>query len=479
MKVPILAGLYADASAEMRTGYPRNLIPVPKQTGVDAGYLKPADGIVQVGTGPGVGRGGIKWNGVLYRVLGSSLCKVNADGTAQVLGAVTGTTGQVTMDYSFDRLAIAASNNLYYWDGTKLTTVTDPNIGIVKDVKWLAGYFVFTDGISVGVTNLNDPTTASPLAYGSAEGDPSPVKAVDSLRDELYVFTRYSIQVFYNVGAQLMTSTQQSFPFQAIKGAEVPKGAIGTFSYVPVGDTFYFLGSGRGEAPAVYKMVPANTEKVSTREIDRILLGYTEDQLAQVIMEVRVDRHHQLVYMHLPDQTLVFDTIGSLIVGDYIWFQLDSGILNPSTYRARNLVWCYDRWNVEDPTSTALGMLTDAVGSHYGSTIGWEITTPILYNDGNDGVINELELVTLPGRVPLGADPSVWTRYSHDGENWSMEKVAKAGRQGQRGKRIGWRQQGRLRHYRMQRIRGTSDAHLPILRLEGKVEPLNTRPGNA
>lgn len=477
MKVPILAGLYADSSAEMRTGYPRNLVPVPKQTGINDGYLKPAEGVIQTGTGPGAGRGGINWRGALYRVLGDQFCSIDASGVVTSLGRVGGT-GQVSLDYSFDRLAIASGGTLFYWDGSKLTAVTDGNIGTVIDVKWLAGYFVCTDGVNVVVTNLNDPTTGSPLGYGSAEGDPNPVKAVDSLRGELYVFTRYSIQVFRNVGAQVSLSTVQSFPFQAINEAEVPKGAIGTYAYTPVGDTFYFLGSGRGEAPAVYKMVPANTEKVSTREIDRILLNYTEAQLSKVVLEVRVDRNHQLVYMHLPDQTWVFDTIGSLIVGEFVWYQLDSGLLTITTYRARNLVWCYDQWNVEDPTTPALGVLTDTVSSHYGSVVGWEVTTPILYNEGNDAEVHELELVTLPGRVPIGADPSVWTQYSTDGETWSLERVAKAGRPGQRNKRIGWRQQGRIRHYRMQRVRGTSDAHLPILRLEAKVEPLNTRPGN-
>lgn len=477
MQIPILSGLYADSSAEMRTGYPRNLVPVPKQTGMANGYLKPADGVVQSGTGPGIGRGGINWRGVLYRVLGTKLCSINSTGVVIVLGDV-GAGGQVMLDYGFDRLAVAAGGTLYYWTGSTFITVTDRNIGTVIDVKYMAGYFVCTDGTNIVVTNLNDPTTASPIAYGSAEGDPNPIKAVDALRGELYVFTRYSIQVFENTGAANAASVQQTFPFTPITSAEVPKGPLDTFSYTPVGDTFYFLGSGRGEAPAVYKMVPANTEKVSTREIDDILLGYTEAQLAKVVMEVRVDRNHQLVYMHLPDQTWVYDTIGSQIVGEYVWFKLDSGTMTSATYRARNLVWCYDTWNVEDPTSTALGTLTDTVGSHYGSAIGWEVITPILYNEGNDAIVHELEVVTLPGRVPLGADPSVWTSFSYNGETWSLERVVKAGKQGERSKRLGWRQQGRLRNYRMQKIRGTSDAHIPLLRLEAKVEPLATRPGS-
>jgi hypothetical protein len=120
--------------------------------------------------------------------------------------------------------------------------------------------------------------------------------AVDELRNELYAIGRYTFEVFDNVGGDF-------FPFQVIQSAQVPKGAIGTHAYCSIGDTFVFLGSGRGEAPAVYKMVPGDTQKLSTREIDTILAGYTEAQLSQAVMEVRVDKNQQLVYLHLPDRT--------------------------------------------------------------------------------------------------------------------------------------------------------------------------------
>jgi hypothetical protein len=43
---------------------------------------------------------------------------------------------------------------------------------------------------------------------------------------------------------------------------------------------------------------------------------------------------------------------------------------------------------------------------------------------------------------------------------------------GQRGKRLVWLQQGMVRAWRAQRFRGTSDAHLPVARLEARVEAL-------
>jgi hypothetical protein len=465
MQLPILSGAYADSgSADFRTAYPRNLVPVPKSEGISTGYLRPADGISQTGTAPGVDRGGINWNGVLYRVSGTKLIAQAADGTVTVLGDVGGT-GPVTMDYSFDRLGIASGGSLWYWNGTTLTQVTDPDIGTVIDMKWIAGYFMTTDGTNLVTTDLANPASVNPLHYGSAETDPDPIVAVDELRDEAYAFGRYTVQVYQNVGGS-------GFPFSTIEGAEVTKGPIGTHAYTPLGDTFIFVGSGRNEAPSVYQMVPGNVEKVSTREIDTILMGYTEAQLAKAVVETRVEKNHQHVMIHLPDQCLVYDTIATQVMGEPIWFTLDSGLGAISAYRARGHVWCYNRWNVGDPTSTALGKLVTDVSSHYGSTVSWEFGSLALYNQGNGAIVHELELVCLTGRIALGANPVIWTRYSDDGVTWSQERATAAGKQGQRRKRIAWRTLGQVASWRIQRFRGDTTAHLSMVRLEAQVEGL-------
>ena len=46
MQIPILNGVFTDNDPSVRTSYPVNLIPVPQQSGISNGYLKPADGIV-------------------------------------------------------------------------------------------------------------------------------------------------------------------------------------------------------------------------------------------------------------------------------------------------------------------------------------------------------------------------------------------------------------------------------------------------
>jgi hypothetical protein len=464
MQIPILSGLYADTTPELRTAYPVNMVPVPKQSGISAGFLRPGDGIVANGTGPGVDRGGINWNGVCYRVMGTKLVTVDSNGAVTVLGDVGGPVNAlVTMDYSFDRLAIASGGRLYYWNGA-LTQVTDPDLGVVLDVVWVDGYFMTTDGEFLIVTELNDPTQVNPLKYGSSEIDPDPVVALIKLRNEVYALNRNTIEVFDNVGGDL-------FPFQRIDGAQIQKGVIGTFACCVYLEMVAFLGSGRNEQPGIYLGTNATTQKISTQEIDNLLMTYTEAQLAQVKLEARNDKNHQHLYVHLPDRTAVYDASASEALGDQVWFTLTTAVVGFSQYRARSMVWAYDKWLVGDPQSSAIGYLVQDTGHHWGQQVRWEFGTLIAYNEGNGAIFNRLELVSLTGSVALGKNPQISTSYSVDGKAWSQDRYITVGTTGSN-KRLAWFQQGHMRNWRIQRFRGDSDAHVSFARLEAQIEAL-------
>ena len=465
MQIPILNGIYADTTPELRTAYPVNMVPVPKQSGISNGFLRPGDGIVANGTGPGTDRGGINWQGVCYRVMGTKLVTVASNGAVTVLGDVGGpTTELVTMDYSFDRLAIASGGRLYYWNGA-LTQVTDPDLGVVLDVVWVDGYFMTTDGEFLIVTELNDPTQVNPLKYGSSEVDPDPVVALLKLRNEIYALNRNTIEVFDNVGGEL-------FPFARIDGAQLQKGVVGTFACCVYIDRIAFLGSGRNEAPGIYIGAAATTQKLSTQEIDNLLLTYTEEQLATTKLEARNDKNHQHLYVHLPDRTIVYDASASEALGDQVWFTLTSTVVGFSQYRAHNLVWAYDKWLVGDPQSSAIGYLVQDTGHHWGQQVRWEFGTIIAYNEGNGAIFNRLELVSLTGSVALGTNPQISTSYSVNGLAWSQDKSIAVGTIGNTAKRLAWFQQGHMRNWRIQRFRGDSDAHISFVRLEAQIEAL-------
>jgi hypothetical protein len=468
MQIPILSGIYTDNGPDLRTAYPVNLLPVPMNSGISSGYLRPGDGIVANGTGPGTDRGGVNWNGICYRVMGTSLVTVSATGVVTVLGDVGGPVDTlVTFDYSFDLLAIASGTRLYYWDPIALTLTqnTDPDLGIVLDVVWVDGYFMTTDGEFLVVTELSNPLQVNPLKYGSSEVDPDPVVALLKLRNEIYALNRNTIEVFDNVGGEF-------FPFQRIDGAQIQKGVVGTFACCVYMEQVAFLGSGRNESPGIYMGANATANKISTQEIDDILLNYTEAQLATVKLEARNDKAHQHLYVHLPDQTLVFDGAATQALQQPVWFVLTSTVVGFSQYRARNLVWAYDKWLVGDPQSSNVGYLVDTISTHWGQKVRWEFGTQIVYNEGNGALFHELELVSLTGRVALGVNPQISTSYSLDGLSWSQDRFVNVGTIGTTKKRIVWFQQGNMRNWRIQRFRGDSDSHMSFARLEAQIEAL-------
>jgi hypothetical protein len=479
MQIPILNGIYTDSTPELRTSYPVNLVPVPKQSGISNGFLRPGDGIVSNGTGPGVDRGGINWQGNLYRVMGTKLVEIDSTGTVTVLGDVGGPTDQlVTFDYSFDVLAIASGGRLYYWIPVNTTAtlvwnptapilrqVTDPDLGVVLDFCWVDGYFMTTDGEFLIVTDLTNPLNVNPIKYGTSEVDPDPVVGLLKLRNEVYALNRNTIEVFDNVGGEL-------FPFARIDGAQIQKGVIGTFACCVFIERIAFLGSGRNEAPSIYVGASAVAQKISTQEIDNLLLEYTEAQLSLVKLEARNDKSHQHLYVHLPDRTIVYDASASEALQTPVWFTLTTTLSGFAQYRARNLVWVYDKWMVGDPQSTNIGYLVQDIGHHWGQQVRWEFGTLIVYNESNGAIFNEMELVSLTGSIALGKNPKISTSYSLDGQTYSQEKFISVGTIGNRQKRLAWFQQGHMRNWRIQRFRGDSDAHVSYVRLEAQIEAL-------
>lgn len=464
MQVPILNGVYTSEQSDFRVAYPYNLIPVPVDLGLSIGYLKPAEGIVAfTADGPGVDRGGINWRGNCYRVMGASLVKVDSSGGITTIGTVAGS-DQVSFDYSFDYLAVSGGGGLYLYDGTTLTQITDPDLGTVVDFIWVDGYFMTTDGEFLVVTELSDPFSVLTTKYGSSESDPDPIMAVLKLHNEPTALNRYTMETFSNIGGT-------GFPFVRVDGALINKGPVGTHACCVFMGNIALVGGGRNEATSVYLGSNGQMVRIATREVDLLLATYTESELSVIKVEARVDKGHQLIYIHLPDKTLVYDGAATQIATQPVWFILGSGI-DPTQYRARNFVRCYDQWLVGDPSSFKIGRMIDDVSTHWDVKIGWEFSTIMMYNEGMGIIIHELELVALTGRTSLSMTPMLSTCYSFDGEVWSQRKYIAAGKIGDRQKRLVWLQQGSMKHLRIQKFNGDSDSRLSVARLEARIEPL-------
>lgn len=466
MKIPILNGVYTDKQADFRTSYPRNLITITKNNGISSGYLRPADGIIKFGEGPGIDRGGINWKGICYRVMGQKFVSINSLGSITIIGDVGGI-GEVSLTYSFDYLAIVSGGNVFLFNPQNgIRQIIDKNLGDVIDAEWIAGYFVFTDGVSLIVTELNDPFSIDPLKYGASEFNPDNITALQELDNEMYVLNRITIEVFQVVGTT-------GFPLQTIAGAQVQRGCVGPRGCCVFMEQVFFVGNGFNEQVSIYVLAKSRSTSIATEEIDLILNQYSEEQLASVICEGRVGRGYSHLWIRLPDRTLVYDYGSSIRLQEPVWFILNSSIDSLGAYRAKNLVWCYNKWLVGDCLSQNIGYLSSDISSQYGDLITWEFGTTIIYNKGLGATFNQLELICLPGRTEFGKDPIISTEYSYDGINWNQPMSIRCGKDGNYNKRIVWFKQGSMRNFRIQKFTGTSDSFVSFAGLEATLEPLN------
>ena len=452
-QLPIMAGTVVK-DGTFAASYPVNLEPRALDSGVSKGQLVTTRGAVSLGTGPGIDRGGINWNDTLYRVMGSKLVRVSAGGVVTVLGDV-GTDGLVCgFDYSFDRLGIRSANKLYYWNGTTLTLVTDPDLGKVKDILWMDGYFLTTDGTFVIATELLDPTNVNPLKYGSAEQDPDAVTGLLKYREELYALGRYTIQVFQDVGGL-------NFPFQVVKGATIPYGCISATAKCMVGGTFAFVGGAKDEPLGVFVYAGGTAARISNKDVEALIAAEADPAL--IVLEARRFGEESQIIMHLTGQSVGIALHTSAQADDGAWFYLQSGRFAP--YRLRNAVLYYGKHWVGDTQTAAVGTLSDQTVTHFGAAADWRFDAALLYA-GTAICLDEVELI---GQWPL-TGVAVFFSLTRDGVQWSNE-ISRV-TTGRRDERIVWRPSVSFPVLGSARWRGTG--RVAIARAEMQAEQLTT-----
>lgn len=422
MQIPIMAGTTALGGA-FEPDFPANLEPRAYANGLSQGQLVTTRGTEAFATGLGVGRGGIEWNGALYRVSGSRLIRIDAAGAVTDIGDVGIDSGPCGFDYSFDRLGIRSANRLFYYNGTTLTEVTDPDLGAVLDFVWIDGYFVTTDGEFLVATELLDPAAVDPLKYGSAESDPDPLTGVIKWAEELYAIGRHTIQVYSNVGGL-------NFPFQVNKGASIAKGCISANAKCLVGDSgFAFVGGGRGEPLGLFVAGRGTATRLSTKVIEDILNA--EADPAAIELEYRAFGDEAYILIHLAERTLGVALQASREAQDGAWFVLHSGDFGP--YRPRHAVCAYGKHIVDDTASTAIAALSEASEAHFGADVQWRFSSALMFTEGDGFAIDEVELT---GQFPI-SENVVFFAMSRDAVVWSNEIARRL--TGRRDERVVWR----------------------------------------
>lgn len=451
VQIPIQTGVRVRGGA-FQTSYPVNLYQHLIESGLSKGELISERGARQIATGPGIDRGGTVWNDALYRVMGSKLVQVGADDTITELGTLETDGLNCLFAHGFDQFAVGSSERLYYYDGGTLTQVTDPDLGRVLDVTWIDGYFVTTDGTYLVVTELNDPSSVDPLKYGSAETVPDPLVGVDTLREELVAVGRYSLQFFRNVGGN-------GFPFQNVRGALIPYGAVSARAKCHIAGTLAFVGSGEDEPLGVYIVTQGAAVRISDEVIDGILAECGDE--SSIVLEPRSFGFEQHLVVHVGQCSAALVLKASQEAGTGLWHQLATG---QGRYRPRNAVFWQGQHYVGDIETTALGVLDSEITAHYGVEQGWSLDAGMLYNDGFGLILNEVEIM---GQFPQ-TETAVFFSMTRDGELWSNEISLRLN--GTREQRVVWRPN--VRAGRMVGFRFRGRGRVAIARADARGEGL-------
>lgn len=377
---------------DYRDNLPVNMTAVVKSIRGANGYMLSHYGLTQFATASGIDRGGI-WNERLidhYRVSGQKFVSVSTTGVVDELGAISGSK-RASLAYSFNTQAIVADGKMWLYDGATLTEITDPELGDPIDIAWIDGYYVLTDGENIYHTDITDETSIDPIKFSTSEFSPDPTLAVDKTTDNQWiVFNRYSTEYFENVASA-------NFAWRRISGKALKAGVVGTHCETELEGRFYILGGGKEESVSVHYISAGTYTSIATREVDKVIATYTEEELADAVLETRVQDKDSFILVRLPRDTLLFNSTVALKFGiEFAWTIVKTGFGN-DPWRAANGV--YDarlsEWIYGDILDGRLGILDKTVGSQYGNQVESILYTPLVNLESES--VDEIELDIIPG----------------------------------------------------------------------------------
>jgi hypothetical protein len=417
VQMPLISGKQVDNTSDYREFLPVNLLPIPEPAPNAQGYFTNHPGITSKTTLFGGASNGAIYNaadGVLYRMIGSRLY-----GNDQLISE-TASSGRVSFSYSPNTTAFSGSNGkAYYWNGAELTEFknwqpgespqgpTNYQIDNIIDGARNLGRYIWLTRKSFIVTDLQNeqrPDFVAPIY--SAESDPDDNVAISVWRDFVVVFGRNSTEFFRITGdAEQIYAAQRSLVVQF--------GCISTHAKCDFAGAIAVLGSARNQPPSIGLVSGGQVQKISTAEIDKVLQTYNDDTLQNTVLESAVWRGMNILYVHLPLQTIAF------IAEAGVWIELKSGLGN-ARWTAIDLVYNSTTGKTEcgDKGTARIGELS-RIMSQYDEVQEAYLQTP-LFKVGK-GSVYDLTLDTVSG---FGSKPvELSVSATENGYTYSKEQT--------------------------------------------------------
>lgn len=420
LPVTLLKGDKVSSKVEYRETLAENMIPVFKEVAGAQGYMTTYPGLTSFGTGKGIDRGGVyneRFN-KHFRVSGTKFIEVGTDGTVTELGDIPGTSQCTLIELaSFNTQGIIADGKLFLYSPLGgLVEVTDADLGNPIDGTWIDGYYFLTDGEYIYHTDITSETAIDPLKFATAEFMPDRSLGIAKTQDnKIIVFGRYSIEYFANIASD-------NFAFRRVESRAQKIGIVSSLAKCEIDGAFFIIGGKREESISIHRVDLGSSAKIATREVDDILSIYTEDDLADVRVESRVEGDIAFILFQLPNHTLCYNlTIAKALGNSFAWSLIKSHVVDSVPYRGINGAFDprISKWIYGDRNDSSIGFLDYTTAKHYNQKVEWVLYTPFLYIE--TASIDQLELKTIPG-FNTSDDAKVAVSATYNGVTYSMEE---------------------------------------------------------
>lgn len=424
--VPLANGFYVDEAVNLAHQECLNYIPAYLETqgALNSDALRAPAGLVTFSAdgGEGACRGAIRFKNELYTVNGDRFYHVASDGTKTAIGATVSGTNRVRMAENGVTITVIVPGTPdgYFYDSTlntfvQIADLTFIDYGIKLDVTFNNGHFVYITALEFFLSSLsveNNGKDFNGLDFSTADASTDDNTAITTIKNELYVCGRTTIQVF--------TYTGDSFPFLPIPGATVDRGVLNAESIIEFQNRYLFIGAGSNEGITIWEGLSGQSRRLSSPSIDNILQNLPTSDLANAFSFKFSESGNFFCGFTIPNQlTLVYDQTSSQVAQRPIWHRRASSQTDVGVFRVSHVVQVYGDILMCDSIDGRIGMLDLQTFTEYGDIVLRRFNTVYLQNEGERFTVPELEIKSQVGISEVtafsSAMPEITFRISDDG----------------------------------------------------------------
>jgi len=451
---------------DYRDALPENMYGVHRPMFGAQGYMVQHPGLRRYGLIAGDSRGAV-WNDRKrdhYRVAGAQFLVIDENGVSQLFGEIL-ETGPVAMPYSFNTQAVIGGGEFFLFSTeTGFNKVTDPDVGVPIDGEWASGLYVLTDGEFLYHTELDDETSIEPIKFDSAEFLPDGIKGLALSQDNtLIVFGGLSTEYFR------FNPNTTGFLFQRIELKALKIGLTATHAKVELNERWYIMGRHEEGSIGIYVIGVGSTKLVSTREIDKAIAEHTEDELANTVLEARIENGYSFLILHLPNRTFLFNKTLAEKIGlekgglDNAWSILSTGVASDRRWRGIHGIFepRLGKWVYGDREVNLIAILDEKITTHFDEKTEWVLHTPLIYLDSAS--LDEVEIEILPGHT-VSEDAVIFLSITRDGVTHGPDAIQMTGQPGEFTKRFILWALGYINGKFSIKLRGSSESRTAISR---------------